>query len=364
MFFIEQYQPQQLSEIQHNLPVISNLSKNCQLEDFNNLLIYGPPDSGKTTIFNLYLRQAIQQYRHRHHCPSSIIGSSDCVCQTPLSISETTMKINNHQIKLQYTQFYYRIDLQLQSKLQKQDLFMTLLHKICSTNNVSLQIPNYIIIEHAHLLKKSIQTSLRVFLEQYTQQCRLFMMTHKINKIIPPIQSRCVLIKINQPTISDIHSICQTICQQESITISENIIRILWRVSSYRLSTFIHFLQIYSVDPKLILRLDYKPHIQTIIKLLLSKNQTKMIRFIEKLHQNYHEIYYQESFVENLRTELLQQSSITNDQLFQIISCFTNYNQYIQFENKIIIPLSMLLIQIYCILHHIDTSKGITDLMK
>lgn len=59
-------------------------------------------------------------------------------------------------------------------------------------------------------------------MEMYMKNCRMILVCSKIHKLIPPIRSRCVNIRVPAPSKEDIYTVCSVIASRESNNLTFN----------------------------------------------------------------------------------------------------------------------------------------------
>lgn len=58
-------------------------------------------------------------------------------------------------------------------------------------------------------------------MEKYTSSCRLILIAESLSKVIDPIRSRCLPIRVGSPTETEIINVLQSISQKESIKLPD-----------------------------------------------------------------------------------------------------------------------------------------------
>ena len=92
------------------------------------------------------------------------------------------------------------------------------------------------------------QQGFRRLMEIYGSNCRMILLTTKISGIIDPIISRCQLFLISQVDYNSFKELITTIADNESLTIKDNVIEVLYKISDGKLSRAIDLLQLCSVS--------------------------------------------------------------------------------------------------------------------
>ena len=92
------------------------------------------------------------------------------------------------------------------------------------------------------------QQGFRRLMEIYGSNCRMILLTTKISGIIDPIISRCQLFLISQVNYESFKELITKIADNESLTIKDNVIEVLYKISEGKLSRAIDLLQLCSVS--------------------------------------------------------------------------------------------------------------------
>lgn len=199
MLLYHKYMPKKLEELSFNKKVTYILSSFANVKDDimqPNLIIYGPPGSGKYTRAILYLNE---------------IYKIDCKKKLVFEL----LKIDKSQIA--YLKGLCHIEI-FPTGSQKDDdiLFNNVIKEISTSINIYNQKFQTIIVHNTDYINLKTFNALRVLIEKKYKTIRFIFLIKNVNKIPDIIRSSCVCIRNPAPTIEDITNICTFIIKQEN----------------------------------------------------------------------------------------------------------------------------------------------------
>jgi replication factor C subunit 3/5 len=101
-----------------------------------------------------------------------------------------------------------------------------------------------VVIHEADNLTKDAQAALRRTMEKYMANCRIIMTCTCLSKIIMPIRSRCLSLRIPSPTNEDIKKLLKDIKNKENLMINDRMIDAVVENSNRNVRKAINTLQL------------------------------------------------------------------------------------------------------------------------
>lgn len=188
MFWIDKYRPINKKESFFHKDIIDMLEIMSKDDAIPHIILYGPDGSGKKTLINIFLGMLFgQNVYNMKDVTYEIVGSGGK--KTPEKIKQSNYHItinpknNNHDRYLIHDVVKeYAKNKSLNCIFEKNKLF-----KVVFINGVDS-------------MSFGAQAALRRTMEKYNDKCRFIMWCDSLSKVIDPLQSRCVCIKVPAPT--------------------------------------------------------------------------------------------------------------------------------------------------------------------
>jgi replication factor C small subunit len=201
--FVEKYRPRRLNEVVNQTGIIKRLKQFLKDESMPHLIFAGPAGTGKTTSALAMVRE--------------LYGSK-------MAVNETYLELNA-------------------SDARGIDVIRTYIKDFAKARPPE-DIPfKILILDEADNMTSPAQQALRRTMEKYTRNCRMILICNYSNKIIPPIQSRCVVFRFSSLSNEDIKERVKMIALKEDIEISPDGLNALTDVSRGDLRRAINYLQ-------------------------------------------------------------------------------------------------------------------------
>lgn len=195
MLYCDKYKPTSLEVVE---PRLKNL---IQAGDFPNLFIFGPAGAGKRTRVDLILKEIYGSGVEKIH-----IQNESFETPSKRKIEIKTINSNYHiEVNPSEVGIYDKVVIQA---LIKNTARSALLHHLS-------QAFKTIVITNADRLTKDAQHALRRTMEENLSSCRLILYAESSSRIIAPIKSRCLLIRVAAPKHDEIARILMNIGEKE-----------------------------------------------------------------------------------------------------------------------------------------------------
>jgi len=256
-----------------------------------NLCIYGRAGSGKRSFINILLNKMFgdivndiskQVYQIKGYGNSTIEVQ---INQSPVHI---IIKPNNTGFDKYYVQEIiksYAADKSLEF----------------NNNNSRFKV---VIIDYIDNMSYYAQTSLRRTMETYSSNCKFIFCCYELSKVIEPLRSRCLLLKIPSPTYFDMMKLVYNINYKEDLKLNNKQINDIVLKSDNNTKTLLWNLECYTNNIE-VSKL-YNKKIKFIVKTILDVSKKKLsILDIKNIRASLYKI-----FITNFNEDVILNSII------------------------------------------------------
>lgn len=261
-FLIDAYRPMSKNEIFFHKQLIELLDIMSKDEAIPHIIFYGPDGSGKKTTIRLFLEMLFDNTVHKtKDTQYKVIGSGN------KTVIENIKQSNYHiVIDPKGTNF----DRYLIHDVVKEYAKRGIINAFKTTRAFKI-----VLINNIDTMSHNPQASLRRTMERYNKNVRFILWCRSLSKVIKPLQSRCMCIRVPSPNDMDLFNYIFKISIQEGIKLNldqyiqiidranGNIKNALWALDFARFN--------YDMST------DYYESLEKIVKLLLEPQLSNVI---------------------------------------------------------------------------------------
>jgi len=240
MLWVDKYRPTELSDLDYHDEVSDRLASLAENPaSLPHLFFYGPSGAGKRTRIAALLGALFGPSAHR-------LRLDQRTFTTPTNRTvELHMITSNHHVELSPG------DAGNNDRYVIQDV----LKQLASTKNIRSSVANQqqekenqelhpngasgsgaataaaaaaneikvVVLNQVDRLSKQAQAALRRTMEKYASTCRLILCCESPSKLISPLRSRCLGVRISAPTIDQISLVLKQVARKESFELPETL---------------------------------------------------------------------------------------------------------------------------------------------
>lgn len=204
MFFIDKYAPTSIKNAYFHKDLLKMLQVMSKDESIPHIIFYGPEGSGKKTIIKLLLEILYDKDVNKtNDAIYKVVGSGSTSVDVPVKQSNYHIVIEPNNTN--FDRYLIQDVVKEYAKRVPLDIFTT--KKIFKT----------VLINSVDRLSYYAQTSLRRTMEKNSNRCRFIMWCKSLSKVIEPLRSRCLCIRVSSPSYSDLFARIYEISVMENI---------------------------------------------------------------------------------------------------------------------------------------------------
>ncbi|KDN42602.1 P-loop containing nucleoside triphosphate hydrolase protein [Tilletiaria anomala UBC 951] len=210
MLFVDKYRPKQMSELHYHEQLSQRLTSLAAHEDFPHMLFYGPSGAGKKTRIMCLLRELYGS------------GTQKLKIDQRVFLNPSKRKIDVNIVSSNYHIELTPSDAGGYDRLVIQDI----LKEIAQTQQVDQAAKHrfkVVIINEADALSRDAQSALRRTMEKYMSNLRLILCANSTSKIIAPIRSRCLLMRVAAPTQVEMAAVLRFVAKKEKFHLPDDV---------------------------------------------------------------------------------------------------------------------------------------------
>ncbi|XP_013907466.1 PREDICTED: replication factor C subunit 3 [Thamnophis sirtalis] len=210
--WVDKYRPTLLCKVDYHREQAAQLRNLVQCGDFPHLLVYGPSGAGKKTRIMCLLRElygsGVEKLRIEHQ---NITAPSKKKIEISTIASNYHLEVNPS-------------DAGNSDRVVIQELLKTVAQSQQLETNTQRDF-KVVLLTEVDKLTKDAQHALRRTMEKYMATCRLILCCNSTSKVIAPIRSRCLAVRVPAPSIGDICTILSNVCKKEGLTLPQELAR-------------------------------------------------------------------------------------------------------------------------------------------
>ncbi|XP_075707827.1 replication factor C subunit 3 [Rhinoderma darwinii] len=210
--WVDKYRPTSLSKLDYHKEQAVQLRNLVQCGDFPHLLVFGPSGAGKKTRIMCLLRElygaGVEKLRIEHQ---SITAPSKKKIEISTIASNYHLEVNPS-------------DAGNSDRVVIQELLKTLASSQQLETSTQRDF-KVVLLTEVDKLTKDAQHALRRTMEKYMSTCRLILCCNSTSKVIAPIRSRCLAIRVPAPSLEEICTVLFNVCRKEGLSLPQELAR-------------------------------------------------------------------------------------------------------------------------------------------
>lgn len=256
--------------------------------NFQHLIVYGPSGCGKEYLVNKLLEK--------------IFGKAGTELK---EVEYTVSGYSNTKTKIMIKQSKHHIIIEPNSNGFDKYLIQEIIQDYAKTELLNIlkhrKLFKVVIINKIDNLSYYAQASLRRTMEKYSSTCKFILISDQLSKIIEPIRSRCLMIRVPLPSKLQILETLMYVCYKENINITFRKLNDIINKSDNKVNHALWLLEMYRYN--IDYDKDWEVVIDDIINMITNKNimNNKMLYSVmKKIREQYYIL-----FITNIPTQMI-----------------------------------------------------------
>jgi len=335
MFLCDKYAPQNTNQLTFHKDVIFRLLQMSKDNAIPHIILYGPDGSGKKTVVRILLENIFDKSINNTTETTYVVNGSGNSSQDILikqSAYHIVIEPNNNN----FDRYLIQNVVKEYAKRIPLDVFQT---------SKSFKV---VLINDVENLSYYAQMSLRRTMEKYSKTCRFIMMCNSISKLIEPLRSRSLCVRISSPTDSEIINTLLIICRNEKYNISPKNISLILQHANRNIKHAIWMLE--CLKRNLSLTNSFNNNITEIINMIMDKNMNSVVDMRLILYNILLTNISGNFIIQTIMTELCKRNDISQIQKNQIVKISSKYDYNITLGRREIIHLDGFIVELILIL--------------
>jgi len=246
-----------ICDLKKNINKLDN--RKFKYANFQHIIIYGKEGCGKNFIINKLLE--------------NIYGKPNIKLN---NVEYEISGYSNSKIKINIKQSNYHIIIEPNSNGFDKYLLQDVLQKYINTKILNIikyeKLFKIVIIDKIDDLSYYAQAALRRTMEKHSTSCKFIFISNQLSKIIEPLKSRCLQVRIPLPTNIELSNIILSVSHKENINLTLiNIKKILKRSKN---NLYIIFWLLEMKKYNIPYKKNWRHIIKKIVKLVLTNNHS------------------------------------------------------------------------------------------
>ncbi|KAG8698837.1 Replication factor C (RF-C) subunit [Ceratobasidium sp. 394] len=200
--WVDKYRPRTLDDLNYHGDLSARLRSLAGSGDFPHMLFYGPSGAGKKTRIACTLRELYGPSVEKLKIDQRVF-----VTPSKRKLDVNVVQSNCHiEITPSDVGMYDRV------------VISEILKEIAQTQQVDLNAKQrfkVVVINEADSLSRDAQAALRRTMERYMSNLRIIMCANGTSKLIAPIKSRCLLVRVAAPNEQEMDAALQRVAKKE-----------------------------------------------------------------------------------------------------------------------------------------------------
>mmetsp|Transcript_6108 Transcript_6108/g.10544 ORF Transcript_6108/g.10544 Transcript_6108/m.10544 type:complete len:357 (+) Transcript_6108:68-1138(+) len=206
LLWVDKHRPKSLDEIDYHKDLGKRLASLAKSGNQPHMLFVGPSGAGKATRVHALLRELYGTGVEASKVETRSVAPNP---NNPSNTVDIQVVVSNYHMQLS------------PSDVGNKDraIVMQLIKEVAAHPPLGVHTFKVVVIEDAGTLSNEAQAALRRTMEKYMKTCRIILTTETASKIIAPLRSRCLPIRVAAPSQEDVCHVLQKVGAAEGVKV-------------------------------------------------------------------------------------------------------------------------------------------------
>jgi replication factor C subunit 3/5 len=207
LLWVDKHRPKSLDELDYHAGLTDRLKCIAKSGEMPHLLVSGPSGAGKSTRVQALLREIYGQ------------GAEMIKVETRSVAPNPNVPSNTVDIQVVVSNYHLSVT---PSDIGNKDraVIMQLIKEVAEHQHLGTHAFKVVVIEEAGCLSNDAQAALRRTMERYMKSCRIILTCDTVSKIIAPLRSRCLPIRVAAPSVNEVTEVLMKTATKESVKLA------------------------------------------------------------------------------------------------------------------------------------------------
>lgn len=212
MLWVDKHRPKTLDELDYHVDLSARLKRIAATRDQPHMLFTGPSGAGKSTRVHALLRELYGSGADMVKVETRSVAPNP---STPSNTVDIQVVVSNYHLMVTPADV----------GTKDRAVVMQLIKEVASHPPLGGHTFKVVVIEEAGSLSTDAQAALRRTMERYMKTCRIILCSGSASKIIAPLRSRCLAVRIGSPTCDEVTSVLQSVASKEGVKLADGLAR-------------------------------------------------------------------------------------------------------------------------------------------
>mmetsp|Transcript_19393 Transcript_19393/g.54011 ORF Transcript_19393/g.54011 Transcript_19393/m.54011 type:complete len:357 (-) Transcript_19393:286-1356(-) len=209
MLWVDKYRPRSFDKLILNEGLGQNIKQLVSGGDCPHMLFYGPTGAGKKTLIMCTLRE--------------LFGPS--VEKLKVETRPWKIELPSRKLELEMTVISSNDHVEMNpSDVGNNDRYVVqeIIKEMAKSRPVGMtgaRTFKVLVLNEVDKLSREAQAGLRRTMEKYSSACRLIMICSNISKVLDPVRSRCICVRVPAPTDEQMAQLLKHVAHSEKLTV-------------------------------------------------------------------------------------------------------------------------------------------------